>query len=94
MAIFKWRNKIFQKNTKKIEEIQKKLTEFDIKFQLFEQQIAKNNALPLESKEKIDELILWKAKVTDMAIGKTPAGKEKMSRFGKRFFGGQSKGFS
>lgn len=45
-------------------------------------------AVPTELKQNVDELILWKAKVTEMALGRTPTGRDKMNKFGKRIFGG------
>lgn len=37
--------------------------------------------------KKLDELILWKGQVTDLAMGVTPMGKPKITRYGKRLFG-------
>lgn len=46
----------------------------------------KERSFPSEVKQQIDELILWKAKVTEMALGKTPTGRDKINKFGKRLF--------
>lgn len=41
-------------------------------------------------KSGLDDLLLWRAKINDMLIDKTPTGKQKLSRLGKKLFGGHS----
>lgn len=81
---------MFQKKTEKIqkeiEEIQKDIKEIYREILDLKVEIAKNNQLPSEIKQNVEELILWKGKILDMAIGKTPKGKEKINRFGKKLF--------
>jgi len=41
-------------------------------------------------KSRIEDLELWRGKIHNLAIDKTPLGREKLSKHGKRIFGGGS----
>ena len=39
---------------------------------------------------RLEDLELWRGKIQEMAIQKTPTGRETFTKFGKRMFGGRS----
>jgi len=49
-----------------------------------------SNSQPLE--ERVATLEIWQKKLSDLMVAKTPTGRETLSPFGKRIFGGKSKG--
>lgn len=87
---------MFERNEKnkevfdKIEVISREIKDLHLQIQALQVKITAIQGIPTETKQQLDELILWKAKVTDMALGKTPTGRDKMTRFGKKIFGGRS----
>jgi len=40
-----------------------------------------------ELKHNVDSLVLWKAQVTELALGTTPKGRDTLKPFGKKIFG-------
>lgn len=51
-----------------------------------------SNSAPFE--ERVLTLELWQKKLSELITTKTPTGRETLSPFGKRMFGGKSKGFN
>ncbi len=49
------------------------------------------NSTPFE--ERVITLEIWQKKLSELMIAKTPTGKETLSPFGRKLFGGKSKGF-
>ena len=50
-----------------------------------DQHLTLNSPL-IDIKSRLDELELWKAKIHALTIEKTPRGKEKLNKIGKRIF--------
>jgi len=84
------------KNLRKITELEDDLEEHEKKIsQLLEKMAliygAKPECLTKEEKERLADLEVKMAKLWSLLIEQTPNGRDKLSKFGRRF-GGQSKG--
>lgn len=78
------------KNQKIMEDMHERIIELDLKYQKLLE--TKPDYLSAEEKSRLADLEVKMAKLWSMLVETTPAGKEKLSKFGRRF-GGQSKGF-
>lgn len=79
-------------NTKEINLLWERVQELNkeqekIRLEITDLKKSPTNLQLSDIKSTLDELILWRATIMDMATQKTPQGKIRLSRTGKRIFG-------